>query len=286
MHFTPLDLETSLFDHLRETVVAGLALKKAQFSMSRLTGKTHETLYWSEAVKGALRTWLTPYCKTITQESAGGTGMSFTVDSLPQELREINIRAYDFEQCLTEDEIQNAIALLFKKADYSFSELANIFQETCGTLETQGHTKIADSIADKFGFIHYDLARSRAFFKQTHKHIQFEKSLRRPDYGRYDYREREKFFCIAKELAFIEYIIGPSGLAKPFEILSQMLEQEGDCSGQTIGHADSVQIKVFNKHVRISMTPSVMDGLMSFIYIHKSKNLILKAINHDQQLVA
>lgn len=284
MDFSINDFNVSLCKHMKDTASAALHLKHANASLAKLTGTSYVRFHWENLLDAAMDKWLEPICEEITRKYSGETGNRLTVSGVDKELKEIHrlVANKSLSGAVTQKDITSIVEEMVSR--YPFHKLKEYLENESYALETRGFTKIADNIADKLCLRCY--RNGRAFFKETKRHISFDLSINLQDYGSFDYRTREKFHEIASGIRFIDEQVGNVGLATPFEELAKIITNNEAVSGRTFGNVNSLQLKGFNQHIRVSMTPDVMDALMAFLVCYTSEHVNLKQPEHSSTVAA
>jgi hypothetical protein len=263
------EYQAELTERMNGVLMYASQLKQANSNLASLIDQSVGSFSLEKVIERALHVWLDRHCKTITKLYQGDTKETITRSDLEKELRELPrslITAIQWNKG-TDDDSSKEVANFISK--YPFELLSETFTKKAHGLFDQGLVTIAEALLDDLGLRKYAL---RNIYKISKRHISFDKSVTAERHrwsSNYGYTTREKMARIALNIGLAEKQLGSYGLKPAFDALNAAMQESVIESGVTFGNKNNIVCRIFNSHIRISMTPDVFSGFMSFLIQHK-----------------
>ncbi|MDC8832798.1 hypothetical protein [Alteromonas gilva] len=264
--------------------------QKAAKELAALTGKAFNRIYPGEVLKTALNTWLERICKEVSISSQGDTNKEFMVNEFDESLSKIGevISAPINSSYFDDDSLYRYRELV---SQYPYEILVKTLKRFSEDLEVEGFKDIAGDVIRNLNLAMYKHhSHETSFFKLMASRVCWDIRTQRDNVwedGRLTYQSRERITVISEGLAAIEKQTGVTGLSKPFSDIADMFN-DGQVigSGSVFGCKNTLEVRVFNNHSRVTITRDALSSLMAFLVINKPENIDIKYIPEQQQRVA
>lgn len=220
----------------------------------------------AEALIQGVNTYARDVCKQISKANQGETTRTFTSGELKFTGLELPI-TLDPYRC-TNIEPRTAQYTLDAILDnFDFDKFVSELTRHANSLESFGKADIAEALSSNFSL---KASYRDGIITRTSRHFTFSNKHQAGWHGKYDYHMAERIHRLKVNVTAVAKEMGvPALLSSYTELADAMLSGNKLIeSGTSFGNANTVQIKVFKGHIRHSLTPEMMDAIVTYIRMY------------------
>lgn len=220
----------------------------------------------AQAIQQSINAYIREVCKEVSKANQGDTtriftlcDLKFTGTNLPKSLDPYrsNISKQQSVQ-LVLDEILN---------QFDFEAFVCELQRNALTLEARGKADVAQCLSSSFSL---KASYRHDIIKRTARHFCFNNNHHAGWAGKYEYDTANKIQHLKNTVEIVAKEFGVMGLSPPFQALADAISSGNKTvpSGTSFGNSGTVLIKVFKGHIRYSITPEMMDVIVTYIKLY------------------
>jgi hypothetical protein len=223
----------------------------------------------AEAIQQGINAYVRSVCKQVSNAYQGETTRIFTMADLRFTGSELPPLFSPYSSN-TSKEHSDEFVLTKILNHFDFDKFVSELTRHASTLEARGKADIGEYLCGAFS-LRADYRDD--IIKRTAQHYSFNRNHQAGWRGKYEHGMSENILRLVTNVTAAAKELDAPALIPSFTMLCEAISSGNVTvpSGTTFGCKNTVLIKVFKEHIRFSLTPEMMDVIVTYIKIYAPK---------------